>query len=141
MSSTSQPKSTGKCICGKVTVTVTGKPKACFNCYCNLCRKRGNQISKLGCLLKPDQLEINDRSQLVSYTETGTQTGKPKHVYSCKTCHCPVYTDPEAGNGKIIAFSPCILDNGCENFMPGKGHFEEDVPAAWKDLIVHPAKL
>lgn len=95
----------------------------------------------LGSLLKPSQLAINDESQLLKFTETGTQSGKPKHVYRCKTCSSLIYSVPEVANGKLIAFSPCLLDNGFEKFIPNGSHFEEEIPNVYKHMAVNFAKL
>ena len=103
---TEQDQRHGSCLCGKVSLTVTGRPRSCSACHCSVCR------SLTGAPFSVQSLHA--RSNVVCNTsepELWSLVTSP-HVtrYRCRDCGSPVYATLGAGSGrKIVAVPQSIL--------------------------------
>ena len=103
---TEQDQRHGSCFCGKVSLTVTGRPRSCSACHCSVCR------SLTGAPFSVQSLHA--RSNVVCNTsepELWSLATSP-HVtrYRCRDCGSPVYATLGAGSGrKIVAVPQSIL--------------------------------
>jgi hypothetical protein len=79
----------GRCFCGAVELTVTGKPAAMGYCHCTSCREWSAGPVNAFTLWEPTAVKITKgEDQLGTYNKTPTSARK-----WCKTCGGHVFTD------------------------------------------------
>jgi hypothetical protein len=78
---------TGRCHCGKVTITVAECPAYMFDCDCSMCGKHGVVWGYFAA----DQVAISGETQ--SYSRVDRE--RPSvHVHFCGTCGCTTHWTP-----------------------------------------------
>jgi hypothetical protein len=93
----------GTCHCGKVSVTVTGSPRACSICHCSVCRSLTGAPFSIQSLHARQNMECNTPESDLWAVSTSKQVTRLR----CKECGSPVYGS--LGNGKMVAVPRSIL--------------------------------
>ena len=102
---------TGTCLCGAVSVVLTGKPTAVSICHCVICRKLSGAPFSAQALVKATQVAVvaNDEgggdaaSSLTSYASSPAV-----ERHRCASCQSPVYAT--LAKGKMAAVPLAMLD-------------------------------
>ena len=111
---------TGTCLCGAVSVVLTGKPTAVSICHCVICRKLSGAPFSAQALVKATQVSVvaNDQgggdaassreisreaSRLTSYASSPAV-----ERHRCASCQSPVYAT--LAKGKMAAVPLAMLD-------------------------------
>merc|ERR1711865_261239 len=95
---------TGKCLCGKVTITTKGDPMAQLHCHCESCRKWAGQPQCSYMCFQNDQVELKGTTKLYKSSEDTIS-----YRYHCVDCGCPVWND-HPGTPWGIAVAAGIMD-------------------------------
>ncbi|KAF3769313.1 hypothetical protein M406DRAFT_75795 [Cryphonectria parasitica EP155] len=108
-STTTTTTTTGQCLCGRVKVTVTGKPLSSFptlTCHCNSCKKRSGGVASYAFLVPkqhvqfspaPNEAPTDDNTGSAAavgvhkvYVDRNTGSGQPMQRTMCGACGSPV---------------------------------------------------
>ncbi|CAD0106672.1 unnamed protein product [Aureobasidium uvarum] len=85
-------QTTGRCLCGKVQVTVSPKPLTSFStlcCNCTNCKRRSGGIASYAFIVPKDHVSITGSTH-ESYSDPDTGSGKPMTRTMCTECGSPV---------------------------------------------------
>lgn len=112
---------TGTCLCGAVSVVLTGKPTAVSICHCVICRKLSGAPFSAQALVKATQVSVvaNDiegggdaasSGEFSSVTPSLTSYASSPAVerHRCASCQSPVYAT--LAKGKMAAVPLAMLD-------------------------------
>ena len=108
---------TGTCLCGAVSVVLTGKPTAVSMCHCVICRKLSGAPFSAQALVKATQVAVvaNDSSHGGDAADSSTLPQLTSYVSSpaverhrCASCQSPVYAT--LAKGKMAAVPLAMLD-------------------------------
>lgn len=112
---------TGTCLCGAVSVVLTGKPTAVSICHCVICRKLSGAPFSAQALVKATQVTVvaNDQGgggdaassgEFSSVTPSLTSYASSPAVerHRCASCQSPVYAT--LAKGKMAAVPLAMLD-------------------------------
>ena len=112
---------TGTCLCGAVSVVLTGKPTAVSICHCVICRKLSGAPFSAQALVKATQVSV-----VANDIEGGGDAASPREIsreasrltsyasspaverHRCASCHSPVYAT--LAKGKMAAVPLAMLD-------------------------------
>ena len=114
---------TGTCLCGAVSVVLTGKPTAVSICHCVICRKLSGAPFSAQALVKATQVAVvandeqsmsdaaskshaADSSTLPQLTSYASSPAVERH--RCASCQSPVYAT--LAKGKMAAVPLAMLD-------------------------------
>ncbi|KAG9692984.1 hypothetical protein KCU95_g6789, partial [Aureobasidium melanogenum] len=85
-------QTTGRCLCGKVQVTVSDKPLTSFStlcCNCTNCKRRSGGIASYAFIVPKQHVSISGSTHK-SYSDPDTGSGKPMIRTLCTECGSPV---------------------------------------------------
>ncbi|KAG9679510.1 hypothetical protein KCU99_g1367, partial [Aureobasidium melanogenum] len=85
-------QTTGRCLCGKVQVTVSDKPLTSFStlcCNCTNCKRRSGGIASYAFIVPKQHVSISGSTHK-SYSDPDTGSGKPMTRTMCTECGSPV---------------------------------------------------
>lgn len=117
----------GSCLCGAVTLTVTGTIDSIIHCHCSKCRKSTGTAYATNGFVSTDALTIKTGQELLNYFETSP--GKKRHF--CKVCASPIFSS-NAASPERLRLRLGILDSAIterpisHNFVSSR--------ASWDDL-------
>ncbi|KAJ0120981.1 hypothetical protein J7T55_015720 [Diaporthe amygdali] len=104
----------GQCLCGKVKVTVTGKPLASFQsltCHCVSCKRRSGGVASYAFVVPKQNVQFHPEANFPDsiapaggphkvFVDNHTGSGHPMHRTMCAECGSPVCiiesADPDA---------------------------------------------
>ncbi|KKY32850.1 hypothetical protein UCDDA912_g07187 [Diaporthe ampelina] len=104
----------GQCLCGKVQVTVTGKPLASFptlTCHCVSCKRRSGGVASYAFVVPKQNVQFRPEPNPPNpigpaggphrvFVDNNTGSGHPMHRTMCAECGSPVCiiesADPDA---------------------------------------------
>lgn len=88
------------CACSKHTAEVTGELVFCGLCHCADCRIARTTPVHHGIVVRPNQIQISNAKELVSYRHSDKRT-----TYHCSTCFSLMYNTNEMGMCVLSAAS------------------------------------
>ncbi|KAI3396006.1 hypothetical protein diail_577 [Diaporthe ilicicola] len=110
----SSPSTSGQCLCGKVKVTVTGKPITSFQtltCHCISCKRRSGGVASYAFVVPKQNVQFQPEPNLPDsigpaggvhkvFVDKDTGSGHPMQRTMCAECGSPVCiieaSDPDA---------------------------------------------
>jgi len=110
----------GTCLCGAVSVILTGKPTAVSICHCVICRKLSGAPFSAQALVKGTQVSVvsngdagdgsSQRASVASPPALLTYASSPAvERHRCAACQSPVYAT--LAKGKMAAVPLTVLDD------------------------------
>lgn len=79
---------TGRCLCGAVRYSVTGKPRSPAVCHCEDCRRQSGSAFSVFFVVRDDELDLT--GDLASYVTTGEDNQLRRERRFCPACGSPV---------------------------------------------------
>ena len=102
-------ENTGKCLCGDVTIQVTGEPVMQGNCHCNDCKKNTGAAYATILFFKDEQVRfLSGETNSFQYT---ADSGNKKTKEFCSKCGSLVY-GINTGRPGIKSIYIGVLDDG-----------------------------
>ncbi|RKF20284.1 GFA family protein [Alginatibacterium sediminis] len=96
----------GKCLCGDVTIEVSGEITEIIHCHCSLCRKNSGTAFATNGFINTSDLKITSgKSKLGVFS---FKAGRYRHF--CRKCACPVYSSND-NDPKRLRLRLGILDS------------------------------
>lgn len=99
---------TGECLCGQVTYTITGEPMRMAQCHCKDCQRATGTGHVNNAFFKSEQLEI--KGNLKAYSKE-TDTGNNNIRHFCPDCGSRIYSEIEARKGIVGVQVGCCDNN------------------------------
>jgi len=104
----SEVLTTGECLCGQVTYTITGDPLRMAQCHCKDCQRATGTGHVNNAFFKSEQLEI--KGNLKAYAKA-TDTGNSNIRHFCPDCGSRIYSEIEARKGIVAVHVGCCDNN------------------------------
>ena len=114
---------TGRCGCGDIELSFTGKPIKAVFCYCTDCQRDTGSDKWFGLWVATDKLTFT-KGEPATFTRSGS-SGKPVHKKFCGTCGTTLCSDFTAGGFYSVGAS--VLDQNKE-FAPEMAIFTASAP-------------
>ncbi|EGD94405.1 hypothetical protein TESG_01923 [Trichophyton tonsurans CBS 112818] len=112
----SNPKTTGSCLCGKVRYELEGLPTNSVLCFCDNCRKATGSICMANSWYKKEALKITQgKYNLATYSDNATDSGVTLERSFCVTCGSSVVSE---NKGKLPGM--VIVSGGTIDFAEGE---------------------
>ena len=99
---------TGQCLCGKVTFTVTGQPARAAQCHCKDCQRASGTGHMSLAFFKEDQVTIE--GETVEYASVA-DSGNTNYRRFCGTCGSRMFGRNSAREGVIAVTVGSCDDN------------------------------
>jgi len=81
----------GSCLCGKVTIAITGPIESIIHCHCSLCRKNsGTAYATNGFVSRREFAILSGQERITSFE---FKPGRNRHF--CQTCGSPIFSSNE----------------------------------------------
>ncbi len=116
----------GQCLCGKVSVKISGAISGIIHCHCSLCRKNsGTAYATNGFVNTAEFDVVAGKEHLTTFS---FKPGRNRHFCAC--CGSPVYSSNESDPSRI-RLRLGILDSDIyerpmsHNFVSSKANWEE----------------
>lgn len=116
----------GSCLCGGVTLEITGPIDSIIHCHCSKCRKSSGTAYATNGFVAVNAFKITTGEPLLGSYESAP--GKLRHF--CKICACPVYSS-NAANPERVRLRLGILDSAISerpishNFVSSKANWDD----------------
>ncbi|CAF1387910.1 unnamed protein product [Didymodactylos carnosus] len=95
---------TGKCLCGQISVSVTqealGATDKIVVCHCKNCRQNNGSLSAVDIITPESSAKITGQPKI--YEDTNTDSGKPMPRAFCGNCGSPIYRTSPSFPGMLI---------------------------------------
>jgi hypothetical protein len=117
---------TGRCLCGKVEITIKGGVSDIIHCHCSLCRKNSGTAFATNGFINSKDFEIVSGEKVLSVFSF--KPGRKR--YFCSSCGCPVYSS-NADDPTRLRLRLGILDSDIvekpvsHNFVTSKANWED----------------
>jgi len=116
----------GQCLCGAVSIEITGEITDIIHCHCSLCRKSTGTAYATNGFVSSDNFSVNKGKTLLN-----TFSFKPgRHRHFCSRCGSPVYSSNDEDLSRI-RIRLGILDSEIterpisHNFVSSKANWED----------------
>ncbi|PJG46399.1 hypothetical protein CAF53_19665 [Sphingobium sp. LB126] len=103
----------GSCLCGKITLRLTGEPELRLVCHCTHCQKHTGSAFSLLYAYPREHVEIN--GVLHRYPDSG-DSGKPVDRLFCPNCGSSVAADAHIMPELLFLYGGALNDGA--NFSP-----------------------
>lgn len=115
----------GSCLCGKVTIAVSGKINSIIHCHCSLCRKSSGTAYATNGFVDTQAFEITQGAAFIRDFEL--KPGKKRHFCGC--CASPIYSSNTADPTRIRIRLGILDDDIIErpmshNFVTSKANWD-----------------
>ena len=116
----------GKCLCGEVTVKITGAISDIIHCHCSLCRKNScTAFATNGFINATDFEIISGKNSLSTFS---FKPGRNRHF--CSQCGSPVFSSNEQDPARYrirlgILDSDIVERPISHNFVSSKANWED----------------
>lgn len=122
---------TGRCACGKVTLTITGEPVQTRQCWCRQCQQISAGGATQNAIFRTEDVTIEGELALHSYTAA---SGNRLNQWFCPSCGSHVYAQSEARpHMRTVRFG--VIDEP-HGLKPQMAIWTDDAPA-W--AVIDPA--
>ncbi|MDP2562599.1 GFA family protein [Psychrobium sp. 1_MG-2023] len=115
----------GQCLCGDVTIKISGEITDIIHCHCSLCRKNSGTAFATNGFINANEFEITSgKEQLSTFS---FKPGRERHF--CRHCGSPVYSS-NAQDPARYRIRLGILDSDIDerpishNFVSSKANWE-----------------
>jgi hypothetical protein len=117
---------TGSCLCGEITVELTGPITSIIHCHCSLCRKNSGTAFATNGFINAKEFTISTGSNLLS--EYSFKAGRTR--YFCKCCGSPIYSanadDKSRYRIRLGLIDSAITEKPLShNFVTSKANWEQ----------------
>ncbi|MDT9001659.1 GFA family protein [Paucibacter sp. APW11] len=89
----------GACLCGAVSYTLSGEPRAIALCHCSHCKKQSGSAFSFNLVVR--ESDYQQSGDTTVYLDTG-DSGEPVHRHFCAKCGSPLFARIAAAPGKVI---------------------------------------
>ncbi|QSX42365.1 GFA family protein [Shewanella cyperi] len=116
----------GSCLCGEVTLTLSGPIDAIIHCHCSKCRKNSGTAYATNGFIRTQDLLITTGLDAIGFFETSP--GKRRHF--CKLCASPIYSSNALAPDKLrlrlgILDSDIVERPLSHNFVSSKANWDD----------------
>ena len=116
----------GSCLCGGITLEISGVIDSIIHCHCSKCRKSSGTAYATNGFVALTELKITAGEQLLASFESAP--GKLRHF--CKICASPIFSsnvaDPERIRLRLgILDSPIAERPISHNFVSSKANWDD----------------
>ncbi|MEW6982547.1 GFA family protein [Colwelliaceae bacterium 6471] len=116
----------GKCLCGEVQITISGKISDIIHCHCSLCRKNSGTAYATNGFINAADFNITSGEQYINVFSF--KPGRNRHF--CSKCGSPVYSSntQDAARYRIrlgILDSDIVEKPMSHNFVSSKANWED----------------
>jgi hypothetical protein len=116
----------GKCLCGKVKIEITGNISDIIHCHCSLCRKNSGTAYATNGFINTTDFEIVSGDNCL--TTFAFKSGRNRHF--CTQCGSPVYSsndqDPSRLRIRLGIIDSDISEKPIShNFVTSKANWED----------------
>lgn len=115
----------GSCLCGSITLTITGTISDIIHCHCSLCRKSTGSAFATNGFVQTNDLVITKGQEMLQSFEL--RPGKKRHF--CRQCASPIFSD-NAAEPTRVRLRLGILDSAItekpisHNFVSSKANWD-----------------
>jgi hypothetical protein len=99
---------TARCLCGELSVEVSGEPKVCLVCHCTNCQRRTGSVFGAGAYFANEQI-ISKQGQPKKF-DLNTDSGKSLTSHFCGQCGSTHYLEAEMFPGMVGIPVGCFTD-------------------------------
>jgi len=116
----------GQCLCGAVSIEITGEITDIIHCHCSLCRKSTGTAYATNGFVSSDNFSVNKGKTLLN--TFSFKSGRHRHF--CSRCGSPVYSSNDEDLSRI-RIRLGILDSEIterpisHNFVSSKANWED----------------
>ncbi|WP_333795804.1 GFA family protein [Rheinheimera sp.] len=116
----------GSCLCGAVTLEISGAIKSIIHCHCSKCRKSSGTAYATNGFVAVADFSIKTGQEHIHFYEMSP--GKKRHF--CKVCASPIFSSNDATPG-LLRLRLGILDSDIEerpmshNFVSSRANWDD----------------
>lgn len=116
----------GSCLCGAITIELTGRISDIIHCHCSLCRKNSGTAYATNGFINASEFTLIDPQNKLTFFEF--KPGKKRHF--CSVCASPIYSSNDENPDKL-RLRLGILDSDIterpmsHNFVTSKANWDD----------------
>jgi len=99
----------GHCLCGNISLTLTAAPTAQLVCHCKNCQRQSGSAFSTLAVVKRQQMQLSGGT-VALYEDSDTDSGNMVHRYFCDRCGSPIYS-AIPGDDEFVFLKTGILDD------------------------------
>jgi hypothetical protein len=96
------------CVCGQLSVNVTGEPERVNMCNCSACQRRSGSAFQIGAWFRDERVTAINGERRV-YKRLAAE-GRSVDLYFCPTCGVSVYARADLRPGWTLLHGGCFAD-------------------------------
>tara|TARA_B110000211_G_scaffold190038_1_gene216464 strand:+ start:671 stop:1075 length:405 start_codon:yes stop_codon:yes gene_type:complete len=117
---------TGTCLCGEVTVEISGSISSIIHCHCSLCRKNSGTAFATNGFVNTSEFSVTKGANKLS--EFNFRPGRGR--FFCKCCGSPIYSSNSDDKSRVrirlgLIDSEITEQVVSHNFVTSKANWEQ----------------
>ena len=116
--------STGRCLCGDINYTLSGKPKIVLECHCSMCRRESGAPSLVYAEYRRDDVSISGSIKYYRASDIAKRG-------FCQNCGSPICYEDDNNHGSIWLTVGTHDDAGS---LPAREHVYVNDKIPWVEI-------